>query len=633
MKQTASWAEWLRYKFENTLSAGPIAIIGWLAAVTAGLVLATGAFATLFRISPDSTAVSWGIVESVWNMLMRSFDPGTMADDAGWPLRTVSLVATLGGLLIVSTLIGTITAGIEDKIADLRRGRSRVLEQGHTLILGWSPKVYTIVNELCVANANQRRPSVVMLADVDKIDAEQIIKSRVGDFRGTRVICRHGNPLDLADLDIANPQESKSIIVLSPDAPHADAYVIKMTLALTNHPQRPSKRQHIVAEIRDRTNLEPARLVGGDEAIFVLTTDVLAKVTAQTCRQSGLSVVYQELLDFDGDEIYFSQQPVLTGLSFAEACRRFDSSAVIGILAETGEVLLNPPPDRRLATGDSVIVISEDDDTIHVTDPPPLRETALPSATTPAPSLKAEKTLVFGWNEHGAHVVQELEHYVAAGSEVLIVATSHGIQDRVDALRATLTRQSVAFLDADPTLASVIEQVRPEEYDHIVLLSNDMAKTHDADSDTLITLLHLRSRGDAHGRSYSIVTEMRDAANRQLAKIARADDFIISDQLISLMLSQISENRHLFAVFEDLFNPDGSEIYLKPAFIYVTPGRPVDFYDVLAAASARGETAIGYRVVARSQSADHQYGVVLNPRKRDTFTLEESDRVIVLAES
>ena len=65
---------------------------------------------------------------------------------------------------------------------------------------------------------------------------------------------------------------------------------------------------------------------------------------------------------------------------------------------------------------------------------------------------------------------------------------------------------------------------------------------------------------------------MLDVRNRELAEVTRADDFIVSDQLISLMLTQISENRELDAVFADLFDPDGSEIYLKPAGDYVEPG-------------------------------------------------------------
>ena len=125
---------------------------------------------------------------------------------------------------------------------------------------------------------------------------------------------------------------------------------------------------------------------------------------------------------------------------------------------------------------------------------------------------------------------------------------------------------------------------------------------------------------------------MLDIRNRELAQVTRADDFIVSDKLVSLMLSQISENRELAAVFGDLFDPRGSEIYLKPATEYVEPGREVTFYTVLESARRQGHTAIGYRLHAQSFDGDRAYGVKLNPRKSAPVTFAPEDRVIVLAE-
>ncbi len=62
---------------------------------------------------------------------------------------------------------------------------------------------------------------------------------------------------------------------------------------------------------------------------------------------------------------------------------------------------------------------------------------------------------------------------------------------------------------------------------------------------------------------------MLDIRNRQLADITSADDFIVSDKLISLLMSQVAENKFLMRVFEDLFDADGSEIYIKSAKEYV----------------------------------------------------------------
>lgn len=89
------------------------------------------------------------------------------------------LGVTLGGIFIVSTLIGVLTAGVEGKLEVLRKGRSLVLESGHTLILGWSAQIFNILSELMQANANQKKASLVILADKDKVEMGDEIRARV----------------------------------------------------------------------------------------------------------------------------------------------------------------------------------------------------------------------------------------------------------------------------------------------------------------------------------------------------------------------------------------------------------------------------------------------------------------------
>ena len=107
-----------------------------------------------------------------------------------------------------------------------------------------------------------------------------------------------------------------------------------------------------------------------------------------------------------------------------------------------------------------------------------------------------------------------------------------------------------------------------------------------ADARTLVTLLHLRDIADDGGAGFSIVSEMLDERNRQLAEVTRVDDVIVSDKIISLMLTQISENRELAEVFDELFAAEGSEIYLRPASDYVAAGRETTYATVVEAARA-----------------------------------------------
>lgn len=169
-------------------------------------------------------------------------------------------------------------------------------------------------------------------------------------------------------------------------------------------------------------------------------------------------------------------------------------------------------------------------------------------------------------------------------------------------------------------------------FHHIILLCySDSMGTQEADAQTLITLLHLRELAESTDRQFSIVSEMIDVRNRNLAEVTRADDFIVSDRLVSLLMTQISENKYLNAVFTDVFDPEGSEIYLKPASDYVKPGADVNFYTVIESARKRGHIAIGYKLKRHAAEADKAYGVVVNP-KNLTASSSEEDKVVVVAE-
>ena len=80
-----------------------------------------------------------------------------------------------------------------------------------------------------------------------------------------------------------------------------------------------------------------------------------------------------------------------------------------------------------------------------------------------------------------------------------------------------------------------------------------------------------------------------------------------------------------------MFDADGAEVYLKPISSYVTTEREVSTATIIAAAQAKGEIAIGYRVSADSADASKAYGCVMNPPKAASRLFRPEDRVIVLA--
>jgi voltage-gated potassium channel Kch len=632
----------IRYWFDNTMARGPITLIVWLFAISLALILIVSLLVWVTGVAPIE---GWqGLPSIFFRSLLRTLDPGTMGSDTGsWPFLFAMLFVTLAGIFVVSTLIGVLTTGIEGQLERLRKGRSFVAESGHTVILGWTPQIFTIVQEIMTANENQGRQCIAILSEKDKIEMEDEIKARVPKIGHTHVVCRTGLPIDRADLAIVNPDGARSIIVLPFNAEAPDSQVIKTVLAVTNKLDRHKESYHIVAAIRDVKALEAAQAVMGDEVQLVLTSDLISRIAAQTCRQSGLSVVYTELMDFGGDEIYFQEEPKLVGKTFGESLLAYEDSAVIGLRFGDGRVQLNPPMDTLIGPGDKVIAVSEDDDTVSLSGKTDygIEEGAFrilgQEDLARLRAVVPERTLILGWNQRAPALLRELDNYVGPGSEVTVVVDedmAYGESFLRLQEPQTLTNIAVTTLHGDSTDRRLLNSLDVPSYQHVLVLSySDTLAPQRADARTLMALLHLRNIADQHGRPFSLVSEMLDVRNRDLAEVTRADDFIVSDKLASLLLSQLSENKELAPVFEDLFNAEGSELYLKLAEHYVQLGRPVNFYTVVEVARRRSEVAIGYRLAAQAYDPERSYGVTVNPDKSNLVTFGPQDRIIVLAEN
>jgi ion channel POLLUX/CASTOR len=633
MKKITLRNRW-RYWFDNMISKGSGALISWLAVLSLLLIVGASVVIIVANAAKDQAGKPLGFLQVIWMSLLRAMDSGAIFNDSGSLLfMTVMLVVTLGGIFLLSTLIGILNNGITQKLEDLRKGRSFVIEKGHTIILGWSPHVTSIISELLVANSNKRHSCIAILAVKDKVAMEDEIRSKLGSTGKTRIVCRNGNPMRLSDLEIVNPNDAKAIIVLAPEIGGPDIHVIKTILAITNNPNRRPEPYHIVAEIHDAKNLEVAKMVGRDEVELLLAGDLIARIAVQTCCQSGLSVVYTELLDFGGDEIYFSNETKLAGKTFAEALLAYEDSAPIGIRFQDGRTQLKPAFETILQEGDQIIAISEDDDTIRLSGLTnyQINEDAIQKAVKQ--ERKPEKTLVLGWNHWGMTIVNELDKYMALGSGVTVVADLPETEKAIAGRSHAWHNQKVTFKAGDITDRPTLDDLAIPTYQHVIVLSySDNFGPEEADAQTLVTLLHLRDIAQKKGQNFSITSEMLDVRNRELAEIAHADDFIVSDRLISMMMSQLAENKALRPVFDDLFDPEGAELYLKPALNYIKPGVPVNFYTVIEAARRQGAIAIGYRLNHQANDADKSYGVWINVEKSKLVTFSENDKVIVLAE-
>ncbi len=630
MKQP-SFKQKFQYWFDNYMARGTGALIFALFVLSALIIFVIAALVKITGSAPNNES----LLDLAWMALLRTLDSGTMGGDTGgFFFLFMMLMVTFGGIFVVSALIGIINNGLEDKLDELRKGRSAVLENDHTLILGWTPQVFTVISELVLANESRKSGAViVILADHDKVEMEDEISNRIEDTKNTRIICRSGNPIDLNDLELGSPHTARSIIILSEGA-DPDTHVIKSVLAITNNPNRREAPYHIVTQIHDQKNMDVVKMLGTKDNVQpILTTDLIARVVAQTSRQSGLSIVYTELMNFGGDEIYFKQEPNLSGKTYGEALLAFETSTLMGLRKADGTIAMNPPMDTRIQSGDQIFAIAEDDDKIILSNASRATiDESLIQQSGKESKPKPERCLILGWNRSGSTIIRELDNYVAKGSELTVVSHIYDLEKQIRLDNKKIVNQKLKVMEGNIRDRDLLEKLEVTEFDHVIVLAYSHLEVQEADAITLVTLLHLRDIAEKDETPFSIISEMLDLRNRELAEAAKVDDFIVSEHLISLMLAQLSENPELMGVFTDIFDPEGAEIYLKPIGDYVTTGQPVNFYTVAEAARRRGETALGYRIMSESHNAEKAYGVITNPNKSVKVTFAPEDKLVVISE-
>ena len=621
----------LHYRLDNAFSSGTSALVAWLGAAAIGLVLVAAIVAAIVGIRVEGSEM--GFLEALWTNLIRTLDPGTLADDTGWTFRILSLVVTLGGVLVVSSFIGLLATGISERVLELQRGRSPVAEEDFVLVLGWSPKVPTIVGELFEAAEPHGRERVVILAPRPKEEMERELRSRHTRARGMRWICRSGSSFDLDDLRLVHPDLARAIVAFSHGG-DGDAEMIKTVLALLHNfeiaPDVP-----FVVEVVDHATAPALAGATGGRVIRVESSEIVARITAQVARQPGLSTVYLDLLTFAGDECYLHEEPSLAGRPFCEALFAYETCSVLGVARGDGSIRLAPDPSTVLDAGDRLVILARDRSAIELGASAREGKVSVPTAPATArrePDRRPEHVLLVGWSSLAPLVLRELDQYVEEGSTVTVWLDAQ--PERAEDVRAAVTGldrlRSTGIETGRVDVGRAATVLERDAIDHVVILcTREPGWESAADAHALLTMLQVRNAVAASERTINVVTELLDARDADLAPPDGADDFIVSEHLVSLLMGQITGHPLLHAVFADLFDPEGAELYLQPVARYVTgPTGPVPFRALVAAAAARGGVAIGYR----PGGASARNPVVLNPAKAHAFEVGPDDQILVLAE-
>ncbi|KAL2507215.1 putative ion channel POLLUX [Forsythia ovata] len=676
----------LAYRVDVFLSVNPYAKPLALVVATL-LVIGLGGLA-LFGVTDD------GLADCLWLSWTYVADSGNHANSEGIGPRLVSVSISFGGMLIFAMMLGLVSDAISEKFDSLRKGRSEVVEQNHTLILGWSDKLGSLLNQLAIANESLGGGIVVIMAERDKEEMELDIAKMEFDFRGTSVICRSGSPLILADLKKVSVSKARAIVVLADDgnADQSDARALRTVLSLTG--VKEGLRGHIVVEMSDLDNEVLVKLVGGDLVETVVAHDVIGRLMIQCARQPGLAQIWEDILGFENCEFYIKRWPQLDGMPFEDVLISFPEAIPCGVKVAShgGKIILNPDDSYILQEGDEVLVIAEDDDTYAPSALPMVKEAKLIHIARPVRKPQkillcgwrrdiddmivvwrgnlpkevivpksTEKILLCGWRRDMEDMIMVLDAFLAHGSELWMFnevpekeRDKKLIDGGLDIRR--LMNISLNNREGNAVIRRHLESLPLESFDSILILADESVEDSaiQADSRSLATLLLIRDIQakrlpyreamvtQVHRDSFSqgswigemqqasdksvIISEILDPRTKNLLSMSKISDYVLSNELVSMALAMVAEDRQINDVLEELFAEEGNEMHIRGADFYLEDGEELSFYEVLLRARQRREIVIGYRL------ADTEKAVINPPAKNERRAWSLNDVFIVIAE-
>ncbi|EFJ16674.1 hypothetical protein SELMODRAFT_155112 [Selaginella moellendorffii] len=603
--------------------------------------------------------------ESLWTAWTFIADSGAHASEDTFRKRLVAVPISIGGMFFFALLVGLMTDAVASKVDQLSKGESRVLEENHTLIIGWTKKTIPLVKELAIANKTRgNKRSIVILGDAPKEEMDGNLKQNLPlpDRFGTKVVTRSGSATSIDDLKLCSASLARTIVVLSPALSplKADAIVIQTCTLLANSPEI---RADIIAELAELDHVSELQGIIGTLLPFgqskmlkastspymssnchlkvwlrrrrkmvpVATGDMALRIMVKRALEPGTVEVLKELLQFEGCEFRLKYWPELVGRKFSEMIFLFPDAIPCGLrkTLPSGQscTLVNPPPGTVIEEGDRLLVISENDEsykpaaTLYV---PP----HVPSLTTKTSHKKPSlNVLIVGWRNDLDDVLHLIDSSVSRGSQVTVLSIVKPQELLEDDFK--LKHASIRHIYGDPLSLKVLKELPVEAFDKVIILM-DEDKGPDLNN-TAVTAMFIRHIQIERGRKDStIVAELPTLEDTALQEVHGAwlDDTVDPDYLQAMVLANLAEDVDVGSVLDKVVGDSQNTMVLQQVTSYLqddVESEKLTFWELQARAVQKGEI-----IVAHKCAANGNQWVTNPPNKSEKLAWVAGDELLVL---
>ncbi len=645
-----TWQKRLQYKFDNFMSKGGMSVFLALVSVfIAAFAVMTTARYVVERFFPNGPIR--GTDDLLWEIFVQLIGLRDTGDEANFAAKFVGVITIFIGLVLFSSLIAFITQQFESRLELLRKGKSLVVEENHTLILGFGDRVVDIIKELVLANESESDAVVVILADQDKEEMDDFLRNNIVELKTTRVVTRNGPIANLSNLDKVGVKVAKSIIILN-DAKSSDteqfktlsdARVVKGILAVVA-----ANGEENLPPIIVELHLEQYRRLAENIAPGAVTTlneaDILARILVQTSRSVGLARVYLNLVGFEGNEFYFYRPTSgWSNITFGQLPFHLLQAVPLGVRHGDRTLTLKTNKDYKLARDDEAIVLAGDDSTIQFFPEPVVQPNRIGCVErNQTLELETENYLMIGWNSKTAIALEEYAKCLVKDSQVnlAVEVLTDEIKTEFDNIAKAYPHIKMEVMQVNVDSVEQLKTLKLDKFDSISILAGSGENAEEIDAKTLTILLEIRQFFKEYTTATktkittNLIAEIIDSQNTDLVIKAGVKDFLLTNQFVSKILAQVSQEPDVMSIYQDLFSLDGSELYIKPIWLYFPANQigKLTFADCILAAQNRDEVCIGVRISSQAQIKNKNFGIYLAPTLDKDFNLTVYDALITLAD-
>ncbi|MCR5490842.1 MAG: hypothetical protein K6F32_01795 [Bacilli bacterium] len=446
----------------------------------------------------------------------------TLSVRESWRMLILAIVIVAIGMVLFSgAIIATVTTALRSFIDSKSKAKGKILVDDHFVILNWNAKVPDMIYNLMIKGF---KSNIVILSNQSKEYIESEIKSllltnEVDKKYKVKLIVKEGDPLLRSNLEDISIERASQICVMArndvndvddDDVLNGDLLNLKIVLRLGSFDIKPDC-QIVVETDSDEMRGQIENLsftVSTLKKLSIIPVSFnrkIGQVIAQSLVIPQMSLIYAHLFSFEGAEFH-----------------SIDSDETIDSYMRRHNAAIPVYKDKKLfvlAENEAEIPLKREKEYAHDRKLIPLNAKESLGATV----------FVIGNNSKSPFIFENLEK-----------SQEHG----------DISFELKRFEKAEN--ARLIEEISATKGQKIVLiLSDDSVQPESYDANVFVTLIEL-SKSFPNREGITFITELLDSRNLSSIHDFNIKNTIISNKMMSLLLTQLCLNKDSKVFFDHI---------------------------------------------------------------------------------